>query len=96
MTGTAAWNYYAITQYILGIRPDYYGLIVDPVIPKSWKGFKVKRKFRGSIYDIEVENPYHISSGIKEISIIGKKVDELLIPAFNDGKTHKIKIVLGN
>lgn len=96
LTGTAAWNYYAITQFILGIRPDYNGLIVDPVIPKSWEGFKVNRKFRGSVYQIEVENPDHVSSGIKDISIDGKKTDDLMIPAFKDGKTHKIKIVLGN
>ncbi|MCF8378115.1 MAG: glycosyl transferase [Bacteroidales bacterium] len=95
LTGTAAWNYYAITQFILGIRPDYDGLIVDPVIPKSWKGFKVKRKFRGSLYEIEVMNPDHVSSGIKSISIDGKEVTELKIPAFTDGKIHKVTVTLG-
>ena len=55
LTGTAAWNYYAITQWILGIRTSYDGLMIAPVIPKSWKGFKVCRKFRGVTYQIEVQ-----------------------------------------
>ncbi|RME70766.1 MAG: glycosyl transferase, partial [Verrucomicrobia bacterium] len=55
LTGTAAWNYYAITQYILGIRPDYHGLIIEPVIPSDWPGFRVTRKFRGATYRITVE-----------------------------------------
>ena len=55
LTGTAAWNYYAITQWILGIRPDYAGLRVAPVVPQSWQGFSVKRSFRGVTYDIAVK-----------------------------------------
>ncbi len=55
LTGTAAWNYYAITQWILGIRTSYDGLLVAPVIPKSWRGFKVSRTFRGVTYQIEVQ-----------------------------------------
>ncbi|HYW66293.1 MAG TPA: glycosyl transferase, partial [Candidatus Dormibacteraeota bacterium] len=55
LTGTAAWNYYAITQWILGIRTSYEGLLIAPVIPKSWRGFKVSRKFRGATYEIEVK-----------------------------------------
>ena len=54
LTGTAAWNYYAITQWILGIRPSYDGLEIAPVIPASWPGFHVKRSFRGATYHIEV------------------------------------------
>ena len=55
LTGTAAWNYYAITQWILGIRTDYDGLRIAPVVPKGWSGFKVTRKFRGVTYNITVE-----------------------------------------
>jgi cellobiose phosphorylase len=55
LTGTAAWNFYAITQWILGIRPAYDGLEIEPVIPKSWPGFKAVRKFRGVTYNIEVK-----------------------------------------
>jgi cellobiose phosphorylase len=55
LTGTAAWNYYAITQWILGIRTSYEGLQISPVIPKSWRGFKATRTFRGVTYHISVE-----------------------------------------
>ncbi|AHC16436.1 GH36-type glycosyl hydrolase domain-containing protein [Salinispira pacifica] len=54
LTGTAAWNYYAITQWILGIRPDYDGLIIQPVVPAEWKGFSLRRRFRGTDVEIEV------------------------------------------
>ncbi len=54
LTGTAAWNYYAITQWILGIRPSFEGLEIRPVIPKSWRGFKATRMFRGVTYHITV------------------------------------------
>nr|AAC45511.1 cellodextrin-phosphorylase [Thermoclostridium stercorarium] len=57
LTGTAAWNMVAVSQYILGIRPEYDGLTVDPCIPPDWKGFKVRRIFRGCVYNIEVRNP---------------------------------------
>ncbi|HVN78438.1 MAG TPA: glycosyl transferase [Terriglobia bacterium] len=55
LTGTAAWNYYAMTQWILGIRTCYDGLQVAPVIPRSWRGFKAVRTFRGVTYHIAVE-----------------------------------------
>ncbi len=55
LTGTAAWNYVAITQWILGIRPTYSGLEVAPVIPSNWDGFTAKRVFRGVTYNITVE-----------------------------------------
>jgi len=54
LTGTAAWNYHAITQWILGIRPDYDGLVIAPVFPRAWPGFSVERAFRGATYHIEV------------------------------------------
>ena len=54
LTGTAAWNYVAITQWILGIRPEYDGLRIEPAMPSHWKGYRVIRKFRGVEYDIEV------------------------------------------
>jgi cellobiose phosphorylase len=54
LTGTAAWNYYAVTQFIIGVRPTYEGLVVAPVIPASWKRFSVSRLFQGVRYEIEV------------------------------------------
>ena len=95
LTGTAAWNFCAVTQYILGIRPQYDGLLIDPCIPKDWDGFTVERKFRNAVYKITVQNPGHVSKGVKEILIDGKKHDSNLLPVFDDGKTHKIQVVMG-
>jgi cellobiose phosphorylase len=70
-TGSAAWMYRVSFDHILGIRPSYAGLVVDPVIPKSWKGFKAERVFRGTRYLIEVENPDGVESGVRSIRVDG-------------------------
>lgn len=95
LTGTAAWNFVAISQYILGVRPDYDGLIVDPCVPKAWKKFSVKRVFRGAIYEIEVANPEGVSKGVKSFTVDGKKIEGNKAPVFRDKKVHKVKVVLG-
>jgi cellobiose phosphorylase len=95
LTGTASWNYYAITQYILGIRPDYDGLVVDPCIPAEWKGFKAKRIFRGKTFNISIENPSSVSKGVKELFVDGKKVDGNIIPLDLGGKEVAVRVVMG-
>ncbi len=95
LTGTAAWNYYAITQYILGIRPEYEGLLIDPCIPHNWNSFTIQRKFRNAVYKIAVQNPEHVSKGIEEIIVDGDKTKGNIIPAFEDGKTHNVTVVMG-
>lgn len=95
LTGTASWNFYAITQYILGIQPDYEGLKIDPCIPKNWKGFKISRKFRGTHYKIEVQNPQGRSKGVKELIVDGKSQSSNLIPLFSDGLEHQIIVIMG-
>jgi len=95
LTGTASWNFYAVSQYMLGIRPEYDGLLIDPCIPTDWKGFKATRKFRGATYSIEVVNPDKKSKGIREVTIDGMPHKSNLIPVFGDGKVYKVKIVLG-
>lgn len=72
LTGTAAWNFYAISQYILGVRPGYDGLEIDPCIPSEWKEYKITRKFRGTTYHIEVKNPSGVSKGVKNVVIDGE------------------------
>jgi cellobiose phosphorylase len=95
LTGTAAWNYVAVTQYILGIRPDYDGLIIDPCIPSDWDTFNVKREFRGAVYDIKVDNPFKKNKGIKSLQVDGKEIEGNKVPIFGDGKTHKVEGVIG-
>jgi cellobiose phosphorylase len=93
LTGTASWNMIAASQYILGIRPHYDCLIIDPCIPEEWDGFEVKRIFRGATYNITIENPDHVNKGIKSIYINGKQVKK--IPAFKSGTEHNIKVIMG-
>ena len=94
LTGTASWNFYAVSQYILGIRPDYDGLLIDPCIPGSWKGFTVTRKYRGATYEIEITNPMGRSKGVSEMFVDGKPLETNLIPQFSDGREHKVKVIL--
>lgn len=95
LTGTAAWNFVAVSQYILGIKPDYKGLHLDPCIPCKWKSFKVKRKFRQATYDITFKNPTGVCSGIKSIEVDGKKISSSILPVFKDSKNHKVNVLMG-
>jgi cellobiose phosphorylase len=95
LTGTASWNFYAITHFILGIQPDYEGLIVDPCIPTDWKGFKISRKFRGAEYHIDVQNPNGMSKGVKEVIVDGRSQTSNVIPLFEDGEEHTVIVIMG-
>ncbi|MBN1416603.1 MAG: glycosyl transferase [Bacteroidales bacterium] len=95
LTGTAAWNFYAISQFILGIQPGYDRLIIDPCIPKSWKGYTVQRKFRDAEYSIVISNPDGVCRGVKSMTIDGKKVEGNAIPLQEKGTRHKVEVVLG-
>lgn len=95
LTGTASWNFYAITQYIFGIRPDYDGLLIDPCIPNEWKELKVTRKFRGSTYEIYILNPDSKSKGVKELYVDDILIQNNIIPIYNARRTHQVKVIMG-
>ena len=95
LTGTAAWNFVAASQYILGIRPEYDGLVVDPCIPAKWKGFTVKRVFRGSTYRITVKNPEGVTKGVVKMTVDGKEVPGNMAPVFKDKKVHDVEVLMG-
>ncbi len=94
LTGTAAWNYYAITQYILGVRPTYDGLLIDPCIPGDWKGYSVTRKFRGAHYRIKVTNPHGVSKGVKKLMVNGEAMESNRIPVLPAG-SYEVAVELG-
>ncbi len=94
LTGTAAWNFFAISQYILGIQPEYDGLVVNPCIPKDWDGFKITRKFRGTTFNIEVKNPNKISKGVKTLLVDGVEIEGNKIPV-QAGNICKVIVTLG-
>ena len=93
MTGSAGWSYYAATQYILGIRPGYDALEVDPCIPSDWREFEVTRVWRGATYIIHVSNPDGVEKGVKQILINGKKADAL--PVLERGSVCTAEIIMG-
>ncbi len=95
LTGTAAWNFVAVSQYMLGIIPDYNGLKIDPSIPSAWDGFKATRQFRNATYNITVSNPSHISKGVKSVIVDGNAIEGNILPVFADGKEHTVEVVLG-
>jgi len=87
LTGTAAWSFVVASQYILGIRPDFGGLRVDPCVPRAWKGFTVVRKFRGVTYTIEVRNPDGLSKGVRSLLVDGRRVAGNVLTPPKDGRT---------
>lgn len=93
LTGTAAWNYYAITQFILGIKPAYNGLDINPCIPSEWKQYNVKRKFRGANYDITIYNPNGVCKGVKSITVDGQAIEGQVVP--HTIGNHKVEVVMG-
>ena len=95
LTGTAAWNFVVISQNILGIKPDYNGLMIDPCIPSDWDGYKVSRKFRNATFEISITNPNHVSKGVKKLVLDGKEIDGNIIPVLDDGKVHNVEVVMG-
>ncbi|MBD5277463.1 MAG: glycosyl transferase, partial [Bacteroides sp.] len=95
LTGTAAWNWYAITQFIFGIKPGYTGLTIDPCVPAKWDGYEVRRRFRGARYHIKVTNPDHVSKGVKSISINGVPFPGNVVPAQPEGSENLVEVVMG-
>lgn len=95
LTGTASWNFVAVSQYMLGIIPDYNGLKIDPSIPSEWDGFKATRQFRNATYNITIKNPSHVCKGVKSVTVDGNAIEGNILPVFNDGKEHTVEVVLG-
>ena len=93
MTGTGGWAYFSATHYMLGIRPEFDSLTIDPCVPKAWDGFSVTRKWRDAQYDITVENPQHVSKGVKQLYLDGKETDS--IPVMEPGSVHKVTVIMG-
>jgi cellobiose phosphorylase len=94
LTGTAAWNFYVVSQYILGIKPTYEGLRVDPCIPHDWPLYRVRRAYRGAVYDITVRNPCGVCRGVARVLVDGEPVAGSLLPVFSGG-VHVVDVTLG-
>ena len=93
MTGSGGWAYFSATRYMLGIRPDFEHLTIDPCIPADWKEFSAVRRWRGAEYDIHVENPDGVMKGVQEFYLDGEKVER--IPVMAQGSRHDVRVVMG-
>lgn len=93
MTGSGGWAYFSATRYMLGIRPDFEHLTIDPCIPADWKEFSAVRRWRGAEYDIHVENPDGVMKGVQELYVDGEKVER--IPVMAQGSRHDVRVVMG-
>ena len=94
LTGTSGWAYFAVTNFILGVRTGFEGLTVDPCIPTDWPEFEVTRQWRGATYNITVQNPNAVSKGVASITINGEQV-EGAIPVQAEGSVNEVIVVLG-
>ncbi|HPX27194.1 MAG TPA: N,N'-diacetylchitobiose phosphorylase, partial [Treponemataceae bacterium] len=95
LSGAATWAYYSLTQYILGIRPQYEGLLIDPCVPSNWKEFTVIRRFRNKEIAIKIENPSGVQKGIVSLILNGEKLSNTLLPADKLKDTNTVIAVMG-
>ena len=93
MTGSSGWAYYAATQYLLGIRPDFDRMVIDPCIPADWAEFSVARKWRGAEYRIHVANPSGVEKGVAAMTLNGVPVEA--IPVQAPGSVNEVEVVMG-
>jgi N,N'-diacetylchitobiose phosphorylase len=95
LSGSAAWTYYAITLYILGIKPEYNGLRIDPCIPSDWKRFTVKRVFRKKLFDILVQNDLSVQKGVKKLILNGEEIQDNFIPLDKMKDNNDVRVIMG-
>ena len=95
LTGTAAWTFVNVSQYILGVYPTHNGLSIDPCVPKDFGDFELTRKFREGTYNIKVQNPDHVEKGIKSITVDGKTIDGCVIPYVKGKETYDVVVTMG-
>ena len=95
LTGTAAWTFVNISQYILGIQPTLDGLRIAPCIPAVMPGFTVTRTYRGAVYEIAVDNAAGVEKGVKCITADGAPCVDGILPAAPAGTTVHVKVTMG-
>jgi cellobiose phosphorylase len=94
MTGASGWYYRALTEWILGVRAEYGGLLIAPCLPSAWKECSIERDFRGARYRITIHNPHGLEKGTVVLTVDGQPVAGNLVPIFEDGKTHEVRAEL--
>ena len=95
LTGTAAWTFVNVSQYILGIQPTLDGLRVDPCIPHTLAGYTVTRRYRGAVYHIRVENPHAVQKGVQSVTVNGAPIAGTLLPLAKAGEGVEVVVTMG-
>lgn len=94
ITGSVAWFNTVLLQEMLGVKPDYAGLRLEPCLPATWETVEVERTFRNAQYHIRLQNPHHLSKGHLQITVDGQPCDGPTLPDFQDGQMHQIEVQL--
>jgi cellobiose phosphorylase len=94
LTGTAAWSLVAITQWILGIRPEHAGLRIDPCLPADWEGFEAERRFRGATYRIRVRKLPGASGRVSSLLVDGRAIEGAVVPVAQAGATVTVEATI--
>lgn len=94
ITGTADWLFKAMGSHFMGVMANYDGLVIDPCVPSHWDRFSIRRSYLSSVYEISFENPNGKESGVTSIEVDGQLLSGNLVPAFDDGKVHQVKVVM--
>ena len=95
LTGTAAWTFFNVSQYILGIQPTLDGLKVDPCIPHTLGSFTVTRRFRGAVYHITVDNAAAVQHGVKVVTVDGRAIAGNVLPLAPAGTEVAVRVTMG-
>lgn len=95
LTGTAAWTFVNISQYILGVYPTHKGLSINPCVPSDLGDFTVTREFRDAIYRIEVKNPHNVQKGVVSMTVDGDLVEGNVVPYVEDKEEYNVVVTLG-
>ncbi len=95
LTGTAAWTFLSVSQAILGVKPTLDGLMIDPCVPASCKGFTLTRRYRGAVYEIRVENPAGAEKGVRAITVNGAPIEGQVLPVQPCGTSVQVVVTMG-
>ena len=94
-TGSSSWMYRVGIEWILGLKLRGDRLHIDPCIPASWEGFNITYRYKGTIYDIKVENPDRVNQGVREMWLDDLKLEEKVIPLGEGDGKHRVRVIMG-
>ena len=95
LTGTAAWTFLSVSQAILGVQPTLDGLKIDPCVPASLRRFTIRRRFRGALYEIAVENPEGVEKGVRSVTVDGREIEGKVLPVQPAGARVSVLVRMG-